>query len=492
MSDFMVPEISHERWALVEEMGETRWIPAEYVDADMVVTEKRMGWGAHFTAPGYLDQTEWQVFDSEREAVSFLVDEMLEVADLDDEEAQEAAANFAREAGYPEIAERIESGEPDPEWLAAWQHMRENARMTESDRHDFVGFLRQATDRQLFGILEKEQAAGRRGYVRLVEAEIERRGLARPNADYRAGVPHREWEREFERIVSEATEEAHQLMMRQPWEAVYLYYVASDLEHGGSLIPVPQGRQPPPRAELAFAERLPANTDWTGLRAFIRERVGRLPILGTAFGRYGERSKKPRRLVSNRKWSTKYQNDLPDSAFLYVAPGGRKDSEGKTVPRSLRHLPYKNMQGNVDCSHLRNALARMNQVEGLSKSKEQELRKKAERLYERHCGYEKNPAHYQSATFRGHDPHDPTVFFARTRGTGRSLEVRTMPTGGPSLYEVIERGPRARRVTLETRLTKSAAADIVEAKLAQQSDLEVTRDDLGLRPAGAFLVETGR
>jgi phage head maturation protease len=45
-------------------------------------------------------------------------------------------------------------------------------------------------------------------------------------------------------------------------------------------------------------------------------------------------------------------NDLPDSAFAYIEPGGKKDDQGKTVPRSLRHFPIH------DAAHVRNALAR--------------------------------------------------------------------------------------------------------------------------------------
>jgi len=48
-------------------------------------------------------------------------------------------------------------------------------------------------------------------------------------------------------------------------------------------------------------------------------------------------------------------NDLPDSAFAYIEPGGKKDDEGKTTPRSLRHFPIH------DEAHVRNALARMSQ-----------------------------------------------------------------------------------------------------------------------------------
>jgi len=45
-------------------------------------------------------------------------------------------------------------------------------------------------------------------------------------------------------------------------------------------------------------------------------------------------------------------NDLPDSAFAYIEPGGKKDAQGKTVPRSKRHFPIH------DAAHVRNALTR--------------------------------------------------------------------------------------------------------------------------------------
>ena len=57
------------------------------------------------------------------------------------------------------------------------------------------------------------------------------------------------------------------------------------------------------------------------------------------------------------EWTTAYMNDLPDSAFLYIAPGGEKDDEGLTKPRSLRFFPYRDSKGDVDLPHLRNAIA---------------------------------------------------------------------------------------------------------------------------------------
>ena len=78
-------------------------------------------------------------------------------------------------------------------------------------------------------------------------------------------------------------------------------------------------------------------------------------------------------------WSAAMMNDLPDSSFLYVAPGGSKDSEGKTTPRSLRYFPYKDASGAVDLPHLRNALARIPQS-NLSSSLKDSLTAKAQRI----------------------------------------------------------------------------------------------------------------
>lgn len=78
------------------------------------------------------------------------------------------------------------------------------------------------------------------------------------------------------------------------------------------------------------------------------------------------------------EWSTALQNTFPDSSFAWIAPGGHKDDEGKTVPRSLRHLVYKDANGKIDAAHTRNSLARLNQVEGLSGAEADRVRAKLE------------------------------------------------------------------------------------------------------------------
>ena len=87
------------------------------------------------------------------------------------------------------------------------------------------------------------------------------------------------------------------------------------------------------------------------------------------------------------EWSVQYINNLPDAAFAWIEPGGEKDDEGKTVPRTLRHLPHHNASvtnpnddASVDRAHLRNALARASQVQGLPSSALSHLQRHAERL----------------------------------------------------------------------------------------------------------------
>jgi hypothetical protein len=79
-------------------------------------------------------------------------------------------------------------------------------------------------------------------------------------------------------------------------------------------------------------------------------------------------------------WSTAFVNGLPDSSFLYVESGGSKDSGGKTTPRTLRHLPYKDSSGKIDLPHLRNAIARIPQMTGISDSLKMSLQARARKL----------------------------------------------------------------------------------------------------------------
>jgi hypothetical protein len=94
-------------------------------------------------------------------------------------------------------------------------------------------------------------------------------------------------------------------------------------------------------------------------------------------------------IEARAEWSTAYVNNLPDSAFLYVEDGGRKDSSGKTTPRTLRHFPYKDSSGAVDLPHLRNALARIPDS-SLPQAVKDDLTAKAKGILQHNGGEEQN------------------------------------------------------------------------------------------------------
>jgi len=87
-------------------------------------------------------------------------------------------------------------------------------------------------------------------------------------------------------------------------------------------------------------------------------------------------------------WTARYVNDLPDSSFLYIESGMDKDEDGKTTPRSARHFPYRDGEGNVDLPHLRNAIARIPQsnAPGLDDARKGQLQERARSILDREQG----------------------------------------------------------------------------------------------------------
>ena len=110
-------------------------------------------------------------------------------------------------------------------------------------------------------------------------------------------------------------------------------------------------------------------------------------------------------------WTTAFVNSLPDSAFLYIEDGGTKDDEGKTVPRTLRHFPYKDSGGKVDLPHLRNALARIPQS-SLPQDVQDRLTKKAQSILAGENADDGKSAHGTSE-------------LRRTGGTGAAVATKT-------------------------------------------------------------------
>ena len=96
-------------------------------------------------------------------------------------------------------------------------------------------------------------------------------------------------------------------------------------------------------------------------------------------------------LTENARWTRAYVNSLPDSAFLYVEPGGRRDRVGRSHPLSLRHLPYRSRTGKIDEAHLRAALSRSHQERtDLPEHVKAETYRHAQEIYGREFGYAAN------------------------------------------------------------------------------------------------------
>jgi len=84
-------------------------------------------------------------------------------------------------------------------------------------------------------------------------------------------------------------------------------------------------------------------------------------------------------------WSQKEQDALPDSSFLYIEPGGVKDSDNRTTPRSKRHLPYKGADGTIDPTHVRAAISRLGQdatLPGVDEAKKASLQARLRKMLE--------------------------------------------------------------------------------------------------------------
>lgn len=76
-----------------------------------------------------------------------------------------------------------------------------------------------------------------------------------------------------------------------------------------------------------------------------------------------------------KKWTVKYINTLSNSSFAVIEPAYLS---GETLNKRSRHLPYKDDKGKIDLPHLRNALARANQIKPVTDSiTTVELRKRA-------------------------------------------------------------------------------------------------------------------
>jgi HK97 family phage prohead protease len=135
------------------------------------------------------------------------------------------------------------------------------------------------------------------------------------------------------------------------------------------------------------------------------------------------------------QWDTSYINDLPDSAFLLIEPGGHKDAQGKTIPRTLRHFPVRNAGGGVDLPHVRNALAQIPKASTLTPAQRETAMAKAKELA-KGTSVSGDVGHYagaagsgRSGLFAAEEPAPAEAMGEQLRSFIYGLEVRSDATG---------------------------------------------------------------
>lgn len=74
--------------------------------------------------------------------------------------------------------------------------------------------------------------------------------------------------------------------------------------------------------------------------------------------------------------STRARNNLPDSSFAVILPGGKRDGSGRTIPRALRRFPIYRANGDPDPARIRNALGRIEQDTNLTSSQKTTARRR--------------------------------------------------------------------------------------------------------------------
>ena len=187
-------------------------------------------------------------------------------------------------------------------------------------------------------------------------------------------------------------------------------------------------------------------------------------------------------------WSTAFVNDLPDGSFLYVEPGGKKDGEGKTVPRSKRHFPYKDGSGKIDLPHLRNAIARIPQAgTWLSESAKSSLQNRARRLLSANSKSlsEEVRGAMELLTAEGFEVMDESKEWEHSEpGTGSPPQPRTDEDGSDD--PAIQQGWRVETPAIERPETPKAPDNEVKGgngKVTEEQEREL-RKTLGIADDG--------
>jgi HK97 family phage prohead protease len=155
-----------------------------------------------------------------------------------------------------------------------------------------------------------------------------------------------------------------------------------------------------------------------------------------------------RPLYLRAQWSTAYINDLPDSAFLLITPGGTKTG-GKT-DGAHRFFPVYGSDGKLDDAHLANALARIPQAANLTADQRAAAMGDAKKLAAAHPTMTGPAGTYGGSAGSGRSKAPAPAEWAvmqyrtfevefRSDGDGRTLHGRAVPFGTVAAVPVLGR-----------------------------------------------------
>ena len=232
--------------------------------------------------------------------------------------------------------------------------------------------------------------------------------------------------------------------------------------------PVPQAAE---AGETVLPNGITLKGSWADMAAFIH---------ASSIRKQGQEAEpEPEGELAKADLSAKDQNDLPDSAFAYIEPGGKKDAEGKTTPRSLRHFNIS------DKAHADNAAARIAQGAKFgdeAKSKvEAAQRKFGEKKVSKEAGMPDavtkdlmDAAGDAMPLDDGMDGMDPTTPMAMP---DMEMDVPGDPTDpGSPAWEAIDAATAAKWLSIAARLKNAlgilAEREMLEAASADPSDAE--------------------
>jgi hypothetical protein len=168
------------------------------------------------------------------------------------------------------------------------------------------------------------------------------------------------------------------------------------------------------------------------------------------------------------KWDRSYINNLPDAAFAVIEPDYRS---GKTANKNARHLPHhsdgvkdgRNSKDHIDLPHLRNALARADQIKPVTPSiSTSDLRRQATSHLEKHAkdlgiGGREKPGGQKAE--EPADSHGGGLVFRPSLAARAQLPARSYPLGFEPQVELQDGSSGLAKVFLTASLPRIEIAE---------------------------------